>query len=85
MDIYYNFLDTTVDDLYIIEALGEVLDKAWEEADDRAKEFIARRRECLTVDAWEGFLAYTKNFNYCTYGNYFFFSYTRYGICSRRF
>jgi len=63
MDIYYNFLDTTVDDIYIIEGLGEALDKAWEAADDRAKEFIARRRECLTVDAWEGFLAYTQNFN----------------------
>jgi hypothetical protein len=62
MDIYYNFLDTTVDDIYIIEGLGEALDKAWEAADDRAKEFIARRRECLTVDAWEGFLAYTQNF-----------------------
>jgi len=62
MDIYYNFLDTTVDDIYIIEGLGEALDKAWEATDDRAKEFIARRRECLTVDAWEGFLAYTQNF-----------------------
>ncbi len=42
-----NFIDIEVDGVYILEAIQETLEKAWEAADDRAKEYIGRPRECF--------------------------------------
>ena len=53
---YYDyFLDVeTADGVYVLDALKEALSKAWEAADDHAKEFIRRPYEVF--EDWERFL-----------------------------
>ncbi len=48
------FLDVEVDGVYIIEAITDALNRAWEAADDKAKEFIRRPYEVF--QDWEQFL-----------------------------
>jgi hypothetical protein len=45
--VYDTFIDIEVDGIQIADAIREVLDQAWEVADDRAKEHIRRPRECF--------------------------------------
>lgn len=55
-DYYFDFIDTEVDGVYILGALQEALDKAWEAADDRAKVHIQRPRDCFSGENWEKFI-----------------------------
>jgi hypothetical protein len=44
--------------VYILEAIQETLDKAWDAADDKAKEYIRHPRECFADP--EAHLAYER-------------------------
>jgi len=49
------FLDVEVDGVYILDAITDALTRAYEAADDRAKEFIRRPYEMFSGD-WTRFL-----------------------------
>jgi hypothetical protein len=54
-EYYFDFfIDVEVDGIHIYTAIQEALAKAWEAADDRAKEFIRRPYEVF--EDWERFL-----------------------------
>jgi hypothetical protein len=48
--LYFVIVDTD-DCVYILDAIRETIDKAWEAADDRAKEFLRRTYEA--VQTWK--------------------------------
>ena len=58
VDYFDFFIDVDVDDVNILEAIQETLEKAWEAADDCAKEYISRPRECFADP--EAHLAYER-------------------------
>ncbi len=53
-EYYYNFLDTEVDGIHILEGIREALSKAWDAADDTVKARIAQAKE--SFENWEDFV-----------------------------
>ncbi len=58
IDYYNYFIDIDADGVHLLEAIQETLDKAWEAADDKAKEYIRHPRECFADP--ESHLAYER-------------------------